>query len=105
MLNRRHILVLVAAAVILPSSVYFGIMCPMPIDHQLNTELSPDGRLSGTYSWRPAGLIGLLLSNQPWLYLTIRNRDSGRIVARFSVWGDTNEKTEAEQRLSQFRPW
>ncbi len=103
--RRRILFILLAVALLLPAGIYFGIVCPMPIDHPMSTELSPDGRLSGTYSWRPAGLIGVLLGNQPWLYLTIRQHDSGRVVARHSVWGDTPEQSEAEERLSQYRPW
>jgi hypothetical protein len=78
-------------------------VCPLPPDRILKTESSPDGTRTATYAWRPSGVLGAVTKDNPWVYLTIRDRASGRVLARYSCWADVPE--EAEMRLAAEKPW
>lgn len=82
---------------------YGALDWPLPIERTLKTETSPDGTRTATYSWRPCGLLGAITKDNPWVYLTIRDQASGRVVARYSTSADVPE--EAERRLASQKPW
>ena len=82
---------------------YGAALWPVPIERTLKTETSPDGTLTATYSWRPCGLVGAVTEVNPWVYLTIREQKTGRVVARHSYWGDV--PSDAEEMLASRKPW
>ena len=83
--------------------VYFGGAYPLPPDRVLKIETSPDGSQTATYSWRPCGLVRAVTKVNPWVYLTIRDRASGKVTKRYCFWGDIPE--DAETRLVKRKPW
>ena len=93
---------LAAALLLLVLAVGAVALVPLPPDRILSAEPSPDGAQVAVFSWRPAGLLGLNGDN-PWVYLTIRERDSGIELERFSTWGDV--PTDAYDRLAKHVPW
>jgi hypothetical protein len=82
-----------------------GLLAPIPIppDRVLSEEASPDGLLIAQYSWRPAGVLGLTTEDNPWVYVTIRERQSNAIVERHRTWGDV--PSDAYERLGSDVPW
>ena len=84
---------------------FFGCICPIPPERILKIETSPDGRQTATYSWRPTGIMGAVTEDNPWVYLTIRDRVTGRIISRRTSLGDVPTVEEVEQRLGSTKPW
>jgi len=87
----------------LPCGLYLIGFCPIPFEQIVKEETSPDGSQIAQYSWKPCGLFGVITQDNPWVYLTIREKSSGRVLSRYSTWGDM--PNDGEIRLSSFRPW
>jgi len=103
MRKKRIIVYLFAAFAILLLLAYGALLWPVPVERILKTETSPDGTRTATFSWRPCGLVGAFTKDNPWVYLTIREQATGRVVARYSFWADVPD--EAEMRLASRKPW
>jgi hypothetical protein len=78
-------------------------VAPLPPDRAVAEEFSPDGRHVAKFSWRPAGVIGIVTRDNPWVYVTIVESSSGRVVARHETWGDV--PADACDRLGSLVPW
>jgi hypothetical protein len=103
MRNKRVIVYLLAVFATLLLLAYGALFWPLPVERTLKTEASPDGTRTATYSWRPCGVVGAFTEDNPWVYLTIREQATGRVVARYSFWADA--PNEAEQRLASQKTW
>jgi hypothetical protein len=103
MRKKRVIVYLLAVFATLLLLAYGALFWPLPVERTLKTETSLDGTRTATYSWRPCGVVGALTEDNPWVYLTIREQATGRVVARYSFWADA--PNEAEQRLASQKPW
>ena len=99
----KSIIFSVAVLATLLLFAYAALIWPVPIERTLKTETSPDGSRTATYSWRPCGVLGAISEDNPWVYLTIRDHATGRVVARYSFWADAPD--EAETRLASRKPW
>jgi hypothetical protein len=95
----------VAVAVIVASVLAAALLAPVPIppDRVLSEEASPDSLLIAQFSWRPAGLVGAISKDNPWVYVTIRRRGSNAVVERYRTWGDVPD--DAYKLLGQHVPW
>ncbi len=93
----------VAAVVMVILLVILVAPLPIPPDRVLSEESSPDGGLIAEFSWRPSGLLGLITDDNPWVYLTIRERESGDVVERHRSWGDV--PFDAYSLLGHHVPW
>lgn len=103
-MRKKHIVVCsVAFLATLLLLAYAALFWPVPIERTLKTEISPDGTRTATYSWRPCRLFGAVSRDNPWVYLTIPDKATGRMVARHSLWADVPD--EAEERLASRKPW
>jgi hypothetical protein len=100
---KRVIIAMLTAFVVLLTLAYGALFWPLPIERTLKTETSPDGTRVAVYSWRPCGFVGVFTRDNPWVYLTLRDKASGNLIARHSFWADVPE--EAEERLADHRPW
>ena len=76
---------------------------PLPPDRVLSQEWSPDGRFVALFSWRPAGIVSVITRDNPWVYVTVREKGSNAVVERHSTWGDVPE--DAYSRLGQHVRW
>jgi hypothetical protein len=94
MSGRVTIALVVGAALIAP--------IPLPHDRVLSEEVSPDGLLVAQFSWRPAGVLGAISKENPWVHVTIRKRDSNAVVERYYTWGDVPD--DAYKRLGDHVP-
>ena len=93
--------VVVTAVVLLAG--YAMLFMPLPPERTLTSHVSPDGTRTATYSWRASGFWGAYSKDGAHVYLTIRDRATGRLIARHSAFADVTE--EAEIRLAAMKPW
>ena len=99
----KKLIISCCALACLACLLFIAGICPLPPDRVLKVEQAPDGQRIAVYSWRPAGLVGMITKNNPWVFLTIRDRASNRVLARHAMWADMPE--EAEVRLAGQKPW
>src|SRR5262245_11910601 len=99
----RVIATVSAALALLVSGAAVILVAPLPPDRSVAHEISPDGRYVAKFSWRPAGLIGMVTRDNPWVYLTVVESESGRVLERHYTWGDT--PADACHRLGSLVPW
>src|SRR5262249_27356966 len=79
-------------ALILAAAVLGGLVLvigpwPLPVRFEIQRDIAPDGKNAAHFYWRPAGIIGLVSRDNPWVYVAVRD-GSGRIHTS-SVWADT----------------
>lgn len=91
----------VTAAVLLAG--YAICFVPLPPERTLTKSVSPDGTRTATYSWRASGYWGAYSTDGAYAYLTIRDRATGRLIARHSAFADVTE--EAEVRPAPMSRW
>ena len=94
--------VLVAVVVVLACG-YVMLFLPLPPERILKSAVSPDGFRTATYSWRASGILGIYSKEGAHVYLTIRDRSTGQIIARHAAFADVPD--EAESRLGAVKPW
>jgi hypothetical protein len=93
----------IAAGAAIAVTIAFLAPLPIPPDRVLSEERSPDGLLIAQFSWRPAGVLGAITEDNPWVYVTIRDGVSNAVVQRYRTWGDV--PSDAYDRLAQHVPW
>jgi hypothetical protein len=80
-----------------------ALVTPIPPDHALTESRSPDGEYIAKFSWRPAGFLGLVTKENPWVYMTIVQSSTDKVVERHRAWGDV--PSDACERLGSLAPW
>ena len=83
--------------------VWLLALCPIPPKREVYREASPDHTMSALYSWRPAGLVGWVTEDNPWVYLDVYDARTGMRLEHFSTWGDV--KWDGIDRLHSHLPW
>jgi hypothetical protein len=75
-------------AVLIVTSVALLLVAPLPPRRLAYEEGSPDGKYLAQFFWKPAGMMGLVTQDNPWVYLVVTERSTGRVVVKSSTWGD-----------------
>jgi hypothetical protein len=76
---------------------------PLPIWFAIQTDVAADGAGSATFYWRPAGAVGLLTRDNPWVYVEIRKPGPRGRTHTERVWADT--PCDGVNRLRSVVPW
>jgi hypothetical protein len=100
---KKMIIRLMISAAVFIAGLYFIGICPISPRHLAETVVSPDGKETATFFWKPAGLLGVISKDNPWVYMEIRDSASGQLLLERSTWGDTPD--DGLNRFSDARPW
>lgn len=73
----------VAALAVLP--------IPIPPDRPLGEHRSREGAFIVRTSWRPAGILGAVSGDNPWVYLSLVDVDSSDTIVRYRASADVPE--------------
>jgi len=79
------------------------LVLPIPPKRVVYEETSQDKAMLARYSWKPAGLVGWITEDNPWVYLDVYDLRTGKRLQHFSTWGDV--RWDAIDRLHGFLPW
>jgi len=66
--------------------VLLATLCPLPIRSEIATISAGDKTVS--FYWKPAGVLGWLSADNPWVYATVSSGESGSTLTE-RVWADT----------------
>jgi hypothetical protein len=94
----KRLVIGVFAAVLL---IGLAAVFPLPPRRVTHTDMSPDGKYVATFYWKPACVVGAITKDNPWIYLTVSERATGKVVIAKSCWGDTPD----DDRLAAYVPW
>lgn len=100
---RRLSFVLGAGCLFLVAAIYVAAFLPLPMKRTLYEEDSPDGTMTGVYSYRPAGLLGWAQGDSAYIYLDVYSKASKQRLVHSKGFGDV--PLEAIDRLHRDLPW
>jgi hypothetical protein len=100
---RRFSLALGIGCLLLVMAIYVVGFLPLPVKRTVYQEDSPDGTMTGVYSYRPAGLLGLALGDSSYIYLDVYRKASKQRLVHSKGFGDV--PWEAIDRLHHDLPW
>ena len=100
---RGLILAIACGCFLVLIALYALMVLPLPTKRTLYQEDSPDGTMTAVYSFRPAGLVGLVTGESSYIYLDVYRKDSKARLVHSDGFGDV--PWEAVDRLHNNLPW
>lgn len=93
----------IIAGLCLASAVLALTPFPLPPDRHIADHASPGGSFIARAAWRPAGLLGLISGDNPWVYVNLVDEDSGNTIARYRTRGHV--PGDVYTRVLDHEPW
>ena len=76
---------------------------PLPVWFAIQTDVATDGSGSAEFYWKPAGALGLITQDNPWVYVEIRESGPRARTRIERIWADS--PCDGVDRLRASVPW